>query len=151
MDFFHKLKSKKIQISKTEDYGNDLRKKWEEAFASHLSPLEKKQIHLHTDSGSSGFLWHVFSYEKRVCKVEEQAELAFDRHFKDTCLIFFQHAEEVFLVEDASDLKAIDLLSADGEYADLYFVDREFNWTFVVTHEHGWIGPFFCKRGDEVC
>jgi hypothetical protein len=145
MDFFHKLKSKKIQVSKTKEYGNDLRKKWEEAFVSHLGPMEKKQIHLHTVSGSSGFLWHVFSYEKRVCEKEEQAVLAFNQQYKNTCLIFFQHADEVFLVEEASDLKAEDLLLADGEHADLYIVDREFKWTFVVTHEHGWFGPFFCK------
>jgi hypothetical protein len=42
MDFFHKLKSKKIQVSKTDDFGYDLRKKWEGKFASHLSPSEKK-------------------------------------------------------------------------------------------------------------
>lgn len=148
MDFFHKLKSNKIQVSQTDDYGYSLRKKWEETFAAHLSPLEKKQIYLHSDSGASGFLWHVFSYEKRVCEKEEQAELAFDKQYKDMCLIFFQHTDEVWLVEGASDLKAKDLLLADGEYADLYVVDREFKWTFVVTHEQGWIGPFFCRKGE---
>ena len=145
MDFFHKLKSRKVLVSKTNDYGYHLRKKWEEAFASHLSPLEKKQINLHSYSGASGFLWHVFSYEKRKCEKEEQADLAFEKQYKGTCLIFFQHSDDVLLVEEAYDLKAKDLLLSDGEYADLYVVDQEFSWTYVVTHERGWIGPFFCK------
>lgn len=146
MKFYHKLKSKKIQVSKIDDFGYDLRKQWEAAFASHLSPLEKKQIYLDSDSGVSGFLWHVFSYEKRDCENEEQAERAFNKQYKDTCLIFFQDCDEVWLVDSASDLKARDLLLADGEYADLYVVDREFKWTFVVTHERGLIGPFFCRK-----
>jgi hypothetical protein len=146
MDFYHKLKSKKIVVRKTDDFGYDLRKKWEDVFASHLSPLKKKQIYLHSNSGASGYLWHVFSYEKRMCEKEEQAELAFEKQYKDTCLIFFQHSDDVLLVENAYDLNAADLLLADGEYADLYVVDQEFRWTYVVTHERGWIGPFFCKR-----
>ncbi|WP_226674964.1 DUF4275 family protein [Mesobacillus jeotgali] len=147
MDFFDRLKSKKIQVSKTEDFGYDLRLKWEAAFASHLSPKEKTQIFLHDKGGASGYLWHLFSYEKRKCEKEEQAEPAFEKQYKDTCLIFFQHSDEVWMVKDASDLKAKDLLMTDGEYADLYIVDRDYKWTFVVTHEKGWIGPFFCRRG----
>ena len=146
MDFYYKLKSKKILVSKTDDYGYHLRMKWEEVFASHLSPKEKKQIYLHSYSGASGYLWHVFSYEKRKCDKEEQADLAFKKQYKDTCLIFFQHSDDVLQVENAFDLKAADLLLADAEYADLYVVDQEFTWTYVVTHERGWIGPFFCKK-----
>ncbi|MGV2941893.1 DUF4275 family protein [Mesobacillus sp. LC4] len=148
MDFFDKLKSKKIQISKTEDFGYDVRQKWEAEFASHLSPKEKRQIFLHDKGGASGFLWHLFSYEKRKCEKEEEAELAFDKQYKDTCLIFFQHSDEVWKVNDSSDLRATELLMTDGEYADLYIVDLDFNWTFVVTHEQGWIGPFFCRKGE---
>ena len=146
MDFYYKLKSKKILVRKTDDYGYHLRMQWEEVFASHLSPMEKKQIYLHSYSGASGYLWHVFSYEKRKCDKEEQADLAFKKQYKDTCLIFFQHSDDVFQVERAFDLKAADLLLADGEYADLHVVDQEFTWTYVVTHERGWIGPFFCKK-----
>jgi hypothetical protein len=146
MDFFYKLKCKKLQVSKTDDFGYDLRKKWEEEFASHLSSSEKREIYLHSYSGASGYLWHVFSYEKRQCEKEEQAELAFDQQYKDSCQIFFQHSDDVLLVEAASELKAKDLLLADGEYADLYVVDQEFEWTYVVTHERGWIGPFFCRK-----
>ncbi|MEW8971584.1 MAG: DUF4275 family protein [Mesobacillus sp.] len=151
MDFFDKLKSKKIQVSKTEEFGYDLRQQWEAVFASHLSPKEKRQISFHDKGGASGFLWHLFSYEKRKCEKEEQAERAFDKHFKDTCLIFFQHSDEVWMVEEASDLKAKDLLMTYAEYADLYVVDREYKWTFVVTHEQGWIGPFFCRTEEERC
>lgn len=89
MDFFDKLKSKKIQLRKIEHLGCDLRKQWEAAFASHLSPKEKRQIFLYDKGGVSGFLWHLFSYDKRKCEKEEQAELAFDKQYKGNCLISF--------------------------------------------------------------
>ncbi|RSD28606.1 DUF4275 family protein [Mesobacillus subterraneus] len=146
MEFVHKLASKKIKVSSSDASGDQLRKKWEEVFAAHLTALEKRQIHLHNYKGANGYLWHLFSYEKRDCKKEEDADLAFDKQYKNTCLIFFQHSDEVLLVEEASDLKAKDLILAEGEYADLYIVDQEFKWTYIVTHERGWIGPFFCRR-----
>jgi hypothetical protein len=39
-----------------------------------LKSFEKREIYLHSHSGASGYLWHVFSYEKRKCEKEEQAE-----------------------------------------------------------------------------
>ncbi|WP_246027621.1 DUF4275 family protein [Lysinibacillus antri] len=25
-------------------------------------------------------------------------------------------------------------------------VDKGFNWTYVSTHETGWLGPYFCRK-----
>ncbi|WP_233434072.1 DUF4275 family protein [Geobacillus stearothermophilus] len=48
-------------------------------------------------------------------------------------------------MEDASGLKAADL-ATENDKIDLYVVDSEFNWTFVMTHESGWLGPYFSRR-----
>lgn len=42
-----------------------LHAKWEEAFASYLTPAGKKRIYLKDVGYYSGYLWHVFSYQTR--------------------------------------------------------------------------------------
>ncbi|MED3719178.1 DUF4275 family protein [Geobacillus thermodenitrificans] len=146
MELFHKLARRNITITKQSGFGAKWRQQWEEVFARHLTAEEKRNIHLYDDDGANGYLWHVFSYETRDCLTEEEAEAAFDREEKKCCYIFFQHSDDAFKVEDASGLKAVDLVTENGEYADLYVVDSEFNWTFVITHERGWLGPYFSRR-----
>lgn len=31
---------------------------------------------------------------------------------------------------------------------DVYITDRDFRWTYVESHELGWLGPYFCKTDD---
>jgi hypothetical protein len=89
-----------------------------------------------------GYLWHIFSYKKRQCLIGEEAEGAFENEEKKSCYIFYQNSEEALALEDATAFDINDLL---GE-ADIYIVDKEFRWTFIQTHEKGWIGPFFCRK-----
>lgn len=145
MDFFHKLARRNIKISTQSGAGAKWRQRWEEVFARHLTAEEKRSIHLYDDNGANGYLWHVFSYETRDCLMEEEAELAFDQEEKTCCYLFFQHCDDAFKVEDAGSLKAADLTAENGRM-DLYVVDSGFNWTFVVTHESGWLGPYFARR-----
>jgi hypothetical protein len=72
--------------------------------------------------------------------------MAFDREEKECCYIFFQHCDDVFKMENVSSLKAADLAAENGPYTDIYIVDNEFHWTFAVTHERGWLGPYFRRR-----
>lgn len=66
MDTYNKLKQKNIRVKEIPKWGPYLRKLWEENFVSNLSEDEKESIHLFDDKdGASGFLWHVFSYEKK--------------------------------------------------------------------------------------
>ncbi|OKO93126.1 DUF4275 family protein [Geobacillus proteiniphilus] len=145
MDFFHKLVRRNIKISKQSGVGAKWRQRWEEVFAGHLTVEEKRSIHFHNCNGGNGYLWHVFSYGMRGCFTGEEAEMAFDREEKTCCYLFFQHHDDGFKVEDASSLKAADLAAGNGRM-DLYVVDSGFNWTFVVTHESGWLGPYFSRR-----
>lgn len=47
------------------------------------------------------------------------------------------------ILEDAAAFDSNDLL----EESDVYVVDKEFNWTYVKTHETGWCGPYFSRKG----
>lgn len=45
-------------------------------------------------------------------------------------------------------LKASDLKSEDP--TDMYIVDENYNWTFVITHEDGYLGPYFSRKEDHI-
>ncbi|MCC3356047.1 DUF4275 family protein [Bacillus sp. REN16] len=139
MDFFNRLKKKKMRVLELPKWGAYLRGEWESHFAAHLNDAEKRIIHLNS---SNGYLWHLFSYEKKKCFDGDDAEEAFNLEQKNKCYIFYQHWDYALLVENASRLCASDL----GDETDIYVVDKDFRWTFVITHETGWCGPYFSRK-----
>lgn len=136
------LKSKKIIVTEIPKWGTYLRKQWEDNFANHMSLKEKEAIHLYDDDGACGYLWHLFSYKKRDCLQGEEAEKAFNNEHKNDCYIFYQHENTALMLEEADALNVNDLL----DESDVYVVDKDFNWTYVKTHETGWCGPYFSRR-----
>lgn len=145
MDFASLLKSKNIHVKEIPKGGPDLRKQWEHHFAGHLSEKEKRAIYLRDRGGCCGFLWHVFSYGKRKCLKGEEANKAFNEAEKRCCYVFYQHSDDAFLLENASALTAADFA---GEI-DVYVVDQKFAWTYVITHETGWLGPYFSRKEEQ--
>lgn len=141
MDMVELLRSKKAKVIEIPKWGVYLRKQWESSFVNHLSDKEKKSIYLYDEDGFSGYLWHVFSYEKRKCLKDEQADIAFNKESKQSCYVFYQHSDDAYILENASSLKANDFLNEE----DVYVVDKGFKWTYVRTHETGWCGPYFCS------
>lgn len=136
MDLVSSLRSKKVKVTEIDKWGTFLRRRWEDNFANHLSDKEKKSIYLYD------FLWHIFSYEKKNCLKEEQADIAFNKKLKKSCYVFYQHSDDAFILENASSLNVNDFLNEE----DVYVVDKGFNWTYVRTHETGWCGPYFCQK-----
>jgi len=136
------LKSKKIKVLEIPKWGAFLRKQWEDNFANHLSIREKNAIYLYDDDGSCGYLWHLFSYEKRACLKGEEAEQAFNDETKNSCYIFYQQTDNALIIEEATAFHANNLMYE----SDVYIVDKEFNWTYVRTHENGCCGPYFSRR-----
>lgn len=135
------LRKKNMKVREFRNWGVYFRKRWEDNFANHLSDEEKEDIFLYGDKYRCGYLWHIFSYEKKKCLEGKEAENTFHNEGKKECYIFYQHCDDVLLIKDAS------LLSMDDMYkGDIYIVDREFTWTFVKTHEHRWCGPYFAKK-----
>lgn len=142
MDLVEWLRSKKVKVTEIPKWGTYLRKKWEDNFVNHLSDKEKKSIYLYDEDGCSGFLWHLFSYEKKECFKEAQADIAFDRESKKSCYVFYQHSDDALILENASSVIAEDFVNEQ----DIYIVDKGFNWTYVRTHETGWCGPYFSRK-----
>jgi hypothetical protein len=144
MDLVDKLKRKNIKVLDIPKWGTYLRKEWENNFANHLNEKEKQEIYLLDDRDFGGYLWHLFSYKKKERLEGEKAEDAFNNERKNKCYVFFQHSDFALLLENASTFHTDDLIDEIG--TDMYIVDKQFRWTFVLTHETGWIGPFFSRK-----
>lgn len=144
MEITNIFKNKNIKVTEIPKWGTFLRKQWEDNFANHLSFEEKKNIYLWNSGGFCGYLWHLFSYEKKNNLQGQEAEKAFNNEQKDSCYVFWQHTDYALILENADILKASDL---EDEY-DIYVVDKEFNWTYVNTHESGLCGPYFSRKGS---
>jgi len=141
------LRNKNVKIVEIPKWGAYLRKQWERHFASHLSSEEKRAINLYDSKDVCGYLWHLFSYEKTWHLEGKDAELAFNSEPKGDCYVFYQHSDYALLLEKASNLKSSDFLTKhDIDKMDIYIVDKNFRWTYVQTHESGWLGPYFCRR-----
>lgn len=139
------LKRKSVKVTEIPKWGTYLRRQWEDRFASHLNNEEKKTIYLHDQGRFCGYLWHLFSYEKKDCLQEEKADKAFDEIPKKVCYVFYQHDDDALIIENSSSVKADDFINEK----DVYIVDKGFNWTYVRTHETGWCGPYFSRKDKK--
>ncbi|VXB16125.1 ATP synthase F1 subunit delta [Bacillus sp. 349Y] len=144
MNLIDRLIDKNIKVRDIPGWGAYLKKEWETHFAGHLSDKEKQSIYLLDADGFGGYLWHLFSYKKKKCLEGEKAEVAFRDQRKHSCFIFFQDTEDALLIENSSGFDVRDLTSEVGR--DIYVVDKQFRWTFVLTHETDWLGPYFSRR-----
>ena len=87
--------------------------------------------------------------KKWICLEKEEAVKAFERLKKNQCTIFYQFTNEAFLVQNAKNLKVNDLPydRLDFESIDIYVIDWENNWAFIITHETGiGLGPYFIRK-----
>lgn len=143
MEQINLLKSKGILVSKLIGKRDELRKQWEEAFAKHLSKSQKRKIYLHQH------LWHIFSYNKLSCLDEQKARDAFNKVKKNGCYIFYYDNQNVLLLGNARSLRAEDLIKdVDDFLEDVYVVDTDFTWTYVLTHEE-YCGPYFYQLNGD--
>lgn len=142
MDILEKLSSRNIKFRVLPGKGDELRKKWEDSFVGHLSEEEKRKTHIWDVDGWGGYLWHVFSYKKREHLEKAEAEQAFNDLEKKVYYIFWEKSDDAILVEDGNVLKFCDL---EDEY-DIYVVGRDFEWTYVKTHEIVLCGPYFSEK-----
>ncbi|MFJ7934926.1 DUF4275 family protein [Sporosarcina sp. NPDC096371] len=146
MDIVNRLKNKNVRIKEIPSWGSYLRHQWEERFAGHLSNEEKEEIGLHYNGFACGYLWHVFSYEKRGYVKEKQANEMFNNMPKHTCFVFYQHSDYAFIIENTSFVTAEDFVEKDDfDEGDIYVVDKDFTWTYVHTHEES-CGPYFSRN-----
>lgn len=88
------------------------------------------------------FLWHIFSYEKNRCYVDEAANEPFNNVSKKKGIIFHQFSGEVIIVDNARGLRAE--LFKQLPYDDVYILDKAFTWTYNITHESS-CGPYYSE------
>ncbi|QUH26500.1 DUF4275 family protein [Serpentinicella alkaliphila] len=116
-----------------------LKEKWESIFAKNLTEEERKEIYFNQ------FLWHIFSYEKVTFLKTNRAREAFNNVIKDEVIAFYQNNNIVHHFKNGAFLKDTDFDSED----DLYIVDTNFQWTYVVTHEEQ-CGPYFFTYNMDI-
>ncbi|MGN7761467.1 DUF4275 family protein [Paenibacillus sp. 22594] len=131
------LQHKNIKVTDINKWGVFLRREWEKNFTSHMDESEKKEIFL------DQFLWHVFSYNKMNMVTQNRAKDSFNNQLKVECYLFFQHHDHALLLEDLKTLKAEDF----DKQNDIYITDKNFQWTYVKTHESQ-CGPYFYIKED---
>ncbi|MCG7333791.1 DUF4275 family protein [Sporosarcina sp. ACRSM] len=132
---------KELQVLAIPKWGGYLRKSWENIFTDHLSTEQKEEIYL------DSFLWHLCSWEAVNCTIKGEAIELFNQQKKDKCTIFYQYIDEAYLVENAKSLGIQDLPydRLHMFYGDIYVMDWELKWTFMMTHEEE-CGPYFISR-----
>ncbi|WP_144494209.1 DUF4275 family protein [Bacillus pumilus] len=128
-----------IKMNKPE-WGDHLRARWRERFASHLSMKEQNEISI------DAFLWHLCSFGMVTCLEKAEAIDAFLQQSKDKYTVFYQFVDDAYLFENASSLSINDLPYQTNhmDYNDMYVMDWSEKWTFVMTHETDY-GPYFIQ------
>ena len=115
---------------------------WDACFDSLVSPEAKQAANHYTNQ----FRWHLFSFELLPCVKEDAAKAAFDSMEKTELYLFFDYADECYLVKNAHLLTAADIEAVKENsplnYSDLYFFDPVGKWTYVKPHEE-YCGPYF--------
>ena len=147
------MRSKKYSEKRKRSFdgmdGAEFVKKWKRAFAAGV-PAD---VMAERVDAEGCLLWHVFTWGKAPCLERGAASAAFDAADKEGAFI----AEEceyngggkniVYAFRRCPpDLKSLDL----ADEAEVFVVGKNFEWTYVVTHEAGCgLGPYFAQKGKN--
>jgi len=115
---------------------------WDHQFDSLVS-AGAKQATMHY---SNQFRWHLFSFELLPAVQKKDARTAFDEMQKQELYLFFDYADETYLVRNAHLLTSdnIEALRENSslDRSDMYFFDPLNRWTYIRPHED-YCGPYF--------
>lgn len=121
---------------------HDVVAQWDTCFDSLVSAETKQAAEHYSDQ----FRWHLFSFELLNAVQGDEARAAFDSREKGELYLFFDYADECYLVRNAHLLTASDVEAVKENsplnYSDLYFFDPVEKWTYVKPHEE-YCGPYF--------
>ncbi|OEH91145.1 DUF4275 family protein [Bacillus solimangrovi] len=114
------------------DESEEIIEMWDKTFTQNISEAEKEEIYYEQ------YKWHIFSYKKQDCLIEEKARKAFDTMSKDEIYVMYEGSPIVSLYTNAKVVIAKDF---DSQH-DIYLFDKDFTWTYIHTHE-SMCGPYF--------
>lgn len=80
-------------------------------------------------------MWNVFSYNKIQAKKGSEAIEELRKHKENDVYIIFQKKEEVLEEKDITYEQIYNNVLKNKWNTDCYIIDKNFKWTFVVTHE----------------
>jgi hypothetical protein len=87
------------------------------------------------------YLWHIFSFQRYPSLSGAAAE---GEYLKQT------GAEFVVLSNDCTQALLTDQLPKVRPWSDCYVFPPNLAWTMALTHEDGWLGPYFARHRDHV-
>ncbi|GEM_PF-1529068 len=124
---------------------------WFSTFAPQLTPDERYEIQEHE------FLWHVFSCYMVPGKILEgqDAMAAYDKADKEGAISIWlpiKTLEKELKVNPTTAALPDSLKKSENATMkqELYIVAKDWSWTFVSTHENGWLGPYFYRIDESV-
>ncbi|WP_338081080.1 DUF4275 family protein [Clostridium tetanomorphum] len=107
--------------------------KWFKAFADNIDTND-----IHIDQ----YLWHIFSYKRLNCLEGEEADARLISIKKKSLYVFFNNEKTCYELRNAMNFHPDDI----RYYTDIYVTDKDFSWTYVITHETGSCGPYFYSK-----
>ena len=115
----------------------EFRDKWLKTFASSLPRLVVEKY-------ANDYIWHIFSYnllDKGTYSVGDRARAEFEKvNKKGAFYIDWDFDDEPNkLTYDLCAPKALD------KFSEIYVVGKDFEWTYIKTHEGDLCGPYFLK------
>lgn len=119
---------------------NEFYTKWLQVFASTVS---KRDLECYVQA-TGNYIWHVFSWElldASAYLTGDEAKKAYDRASKRDAIYFewFEEDQTNALPWEQYAAKALD------ECTEIYVVGKDFEWTYIKTHD-SMCGPYFMKR-----
>lgn len=119
-----------------------------EQWDSMFDALVNDEMKSNTKHYKDQFRWHLFSFGLLQGDRREEANARFDASDKSELYIFFDYADEAYLVKNAHMITSKDLEELEEncplDYKDIYFFDPVNKWTYIVPHEV-YLGPYFYK------
>lgn len=114
--------------------------KWLDAFGGGISKSDIKKYVIATGD----YIWHIFSWdlaEKGRYLTGKEAEKAYDQIDKRGAMYI-----DWFEDDHAKDITwDLDKAKALKKFAEVYVVGKDFQWTYIKTHEDS-CGPYFMMR-----
>lgn len=108
------------------DQAQELARNWLEAFGGDRQGVNTK-----------AYLWHIFSANRYPHASGEQALAEYRQQ---------QAPEYIVLANDRKFAFASDTLPGPCWLSDCYVFPPNLAWTLALTHEYGWLGPYFARH-----
>ena len=120
---------------------NEFLSQWLQSFACGIP---KKDIEKHVKS-KGNYIWHIFSWEllsENQYLIRNEARMAYDKVDKKDAIYvdFFEDKNPKDITCDLKNAKALD------DFVEIYVVGKDFEWTYIKTHEGDLCGPYFMQR-----